>query len=53
MTNWVDADGNGTADTPFADVMSAAEAVRLDPDATAAALEAQKRILERLNMMDS
>jgi hypothetical protein len=47
----VDTDGDGVPDTAFADAVAAAEAVRLDPGATRAELEAQKNILERINLM--
>jgi hypothetical protein len=49
----VDTDGDGIADTRFADAVAAGEAVRLDPNATRAQLEEQKNILERINLMDS
>jgi len=49
LTELVDTDGNGVADTAFAAVMAAAEAVRLDPTATADELHAQRDILERIN----
>jgi hypothetical protein len=45
----VDTDGDSVPDMTFADVMTTAEAVRLDVNATAAQLEAQKDILDRLN----
>lgn len=45
----VDTDGNGVADTAFADVVSRAEDVRRDPDATRAQLEQQKSLLEHMN----
>lgn len=45
----VDADGDGRADTSFADAVSAAEAVRLDPHATAAEIESQRAVLKRIN----
>ncbi|MDP2674584.1 MAG: PKD domain-containing protein [Dehalococcoidia bacterium] len=47
----VDTDGDGVADTVFADAMAAAEAVRLDPTSTRSELEAQKNILESINLM--
>ena len=37
LTELVDTDGNGTADTPFATVMANAEAVRLNPAGSSAA----------------
>jgi subtilisin family serine protease len=46
----VDTDGDGTADTPFHAAVAAAEGVRLNPAATAAQVEAQKDILERINL---
>ena len=49
LTELVDTDGNGTADTPFATVLANAEAVRLNPAATAAQRLAQRDILERIN----
>jgi hypothetical protein len=42
----------GPADTPFSDVIAAAEAVRLNPAATRAELEEQKNILEAINLRD-
>jgi hypothetical protein len=45
----IDTDGDGSGDTAFSDMMAAAEAARLDPTTTRAALEAQKDILERFN----
>ena len=45
----VDTDGDGVADTAFGSVLAAVEAVRVDPNHTRAALEAQKNILERIN----
>lgn len=47
----VDANGDRVPDTAFASAITAAEAVRLDPGASRAALEAQKRILESINLM--
>ena len=49
LTELVDTDGNGTADTQFATVMANAEAVRLNPAATSAQRLAQRDILERIN----
>jgi hypothetical protein len=48
----VDTTGDGLGDTTFAAAIAAAEAVRLDPTATNAQLEAQKDILERINLRD-
>ncbi|HEX2195327.1 MAG TPA: S8 family serine peptidase, partial [Actinomycetota bacterium] len=45
----VDTDGDGTPDTTFGAALATAEAVRLDPLATRAQLEAQKNVLERIN----
>lgn len=45
----VDTNGDGTPDTTFGAALATAEAVRLDPLATRAQLEAQKNILERIN----
>ena len=47
----VDTSGNGVPDTPFSAAIMAAEAVRLDPNASRAQLEAQKNILEAINLM--
>ncbi len=47
----VDTTGDGVADTPFSDAVTAAESVRLDPSATRAELEEQKDILEAINLM--
>jgi hypothetical protein len=49
---WLDTDADGVTDATLASVMTAAETVRLDPSATNAQLEAQKDILERINLMD-
>jgi M6 family metalloprotease-like protein len=49
LTELVDTDGNGVADTPFATVMATAEAVRLNPASTSAQLLAQRDILEQIN----
>lgn len=49
----VDTDGDGTADTAFSAAIAAAEAVRLDPSASDAALVAAKDVLERINLMDA
>ena len=47
----VDTDGDKIPDTAFSIAVIAAEAVRLDPFATDAQLEAQKNILEWINLM--
>ena len=44
----VDTDGDGLGDTPFADVLTTAEAVRLNPGSTDAELEAQIDILHHI-----
>jgi hypothetical protein len=49
LTELVDADGDGTAETQFAAVLAAAEAVRLNPASTDAELHAQRDVLERIN----
>ena len=46
-----DTDGDKVPDTAFSTAIMAAEAVRLDPFATTAELEAQKNILEWINLM--
>ena len=46
----IDTNGNGTGDTPFLQVVASAEAVRLDPASTDAQIEAQKNLLERINL---
>ena len=51
-TEMLDTDGNGTLDTSFVNVMTTAEAVRLNPASTKAQLLAQKDILERINGRD-
>ena len=48
----VDTDGDDITDTTFWDALQTAEAVRLDPAATRADLEAQKDILELINTMN-
>ena len=48
----VDTDGDGIVDTPFANTVATAEAVRLDPTATRAAVLEQKDILEAINLRD-
>jgi hypothetical protein len=50
LSELVDTDGDGTADTAFGDVVEAAESVRLDPTATKAELLEQKEILEGINL---
>ena len=47
----VDTDGDRVADTAFSSAITSAEAVRLDPNATRAQIEAQKRVLESINLM--
>lgn len=51
-TELLDTDGNGTLDTSFVDVITTAEAVRLNPASTRAELEAQRDILMRINGRD-
>lgn len=46
----VDADGDGTPETTLGAALLAAEAVRANPTATGAQLDAQKAIMERLNL---
>ena len=46
----IDTNGNGTGDTPFLQVVASAEAVRLNPASTDAQIEAQKNLLERINL---
>ena len=48
----VDTDGDGIADTTFADLVLVAEAVRLDPNAMRAEIEEQMEIVKRVNYMD-
>jgi murein DD-endopeptidase MepM/ murein hydrolase activator NlpD len=48
---FVDTTGDGVPDTAFSAAIAAAEAVRLDPNATRAELEAQKDVLEAINLM--
>jgi hypothetical protein len=45
----VDTDGTGGVDTPFHVAMETAEAVRLNPSATPAQLDAQRAIVQRIN----
>jgi M6 family metalloprotease-like protein len=49
----VDTNGDGVPDTPFADALSGAEAVRLDPGHTREGLEGWKDTLEAINQMGS
>ena len=49
LTELVDTDGDDTAETQFAAVLAAAEAVRLNPASTEAQLHAQRDILQRIN----
>jgi len=51
-TQLVDTNGDGTPDAPFNTVLADAEAVRLNPAATREQLEAQKDILEGINLRD-
>lgn len=50
LTDLVDTDGDSTPDTPFSALMANAEAVRLDPNATRAAIVAEKDRLEVVNV---
>jgi hypothetical protein len=45
----VDTDGNGTPDTALHQAMQTAESVRNNPTATPAQLDAQRRIIQRIN----
>jgi len=47
----VDSDLDGIVDTPFADVVAAAEVVRLDPDATKEETKRQTQILHHVSEM--
>ena len=49
LDTMVDTDGDGTVDTAYGDALAAAEAVRLNPASTDAALLEQKDVLDRLN----
>lgn len=49
-TQLVDTDADGTPDTPFNAVIANAEAIRLNPASTDAQIEAQKNLLERINL---
>ena len=51
-TELLDTNGDGIADTAFADVMATAEAVRLNPAATREQLVAQKDLLTAINGRD-
>ena len=46
----IDTDGDSIGDTAFSDVIAAAEAVRLNPASTRDELEAQKDLLELINL---
>ncbi|MDQ3547836.1 MAG: hypothetical protein M3439_03365, partial [Chloroflexota bacterium] len=50
LTEMVDTNGDGIDDTTFGAALATAEAVRLNPASTRAQLEAQKNILERINL---
>ena len=45
----VDTNGDGTPDTAFGEALQDAEAVRLDPNATSAQLDAQRTIVQAIN----
>jgi hypothetical protein len=47
----VDTTGDGVPDTALSAAVSAAEAVRLDPSATRASLEARMKAMEAINLM--
>ena len=51
LDQMVDTNGDGTPDTTFANAVSTAESVRLNPAATRSELEQQKNILEAINML--
>ena len=51
-TEFVDTDGDGILDEVFVNAVGAAESVRLDPGATREQLEAQKNIVEHINLMN-
>lgn len=51
-TELVDTTGDGVPDTPFSTAITVAEDVRLDPNASPSDLEAQKDVLEAINLMD-
>jgi subtilisin family serine protease len=46
----IDTDGDSVGDTPFSDVITDAEMVRLDPTSTTADLEEVKDLLEQINL---
>ena len=46
----IDTDGDALGDTAFSDVIATAEAVRANPASTQAELEAQKDLLEQINL---
>jgi hypothetical protein len=46
----IDTDGNGIGDTAFSAVIAQAESVRLNPASTRGQLEAQKDLLEAINL---
>jgi hypothetical protein len=50
-TDLVDTTGDGVPDTQFSAAIIAAEQIRLNPGSTAEELEAQKDILEAINLM--
>lgn len=45
----VDADRDGTPETTFADAVTTAESVRLDPDSTRQEIDEQRRLLHQIN----
>lgn len=47
----LDTDKDGTGDTPFADVVAAAEVVRLNPNATKSEIKEQTNILHHVKQM--
>jgi subtilisin family serine protease len=49
----IDTDGDSVGDTAFSDVIVNAEAIRLNPTSTRAELEAQKDLLEDINLGDA
>ena len=49
----IDTDGDSIGDTPFSDVITNAEAVRLNPASTKAELKAQKNLLADINHGDA
>jgi hypothetical protein len=52
LTELLDTDADGVADTTFAAVMATAEAVRLDSTSTTAELQEQRNLLEAINQRD-